>query len=63
MVHSLASDRQGIVGSANAMGNGITGAGNSMLQYQMFQKLFPSNSGGGTPTFSQLQNAQYPGQY
>ena len=51
----------GLVGSANALGNGITGAGNSMLQYQMFNKLFPS--GGGTPTFSQLQNAQYPGQY
>lgn len=53
----------GIVGSANAIGNGLTGAGNSLLQYQMFNKLFPSGGGGGTPTFSQLQNAQYPGQY
>ena len=54
----------GIVGSANAMGNGLTGAGNSLLQYQMFNKLFPTTpTGGGTPTFSQLQNAQYPGQY
>lgn len=54
----------GLVGSANAIGNGITGAGNSLLQYQMFNKLFPSGGGGGgTPTFTQLQNAQYPGQY
>jgi len=37
----------GIVGSANAIGNGITGAGNSLLQYQMFNKLFPNDGTAG----------------
>ena len=56
----------GLVGSANAIGNGITGAGNSLLQYQMFNKLFPQSSGpdlygGDMAGFSKLQNATYPG--
>ena len=56
----------GIVGSANAMGNGITGAGNSLLQYQMFNKLFPQSGGldlygGDMAGFTKLQNATYPG--
>jgi len=37
----------GLVGSANAIGNGITGAGNSLLQYQMFNKLFPNDGTAG----------------
>ena len=41
----------GLVGSANALGNGITGAGNSMLQYQMFNKLFPQKATPGTSEF------------
>lgn len=41
----------GLVGSANAIGNGITGAGNSLLQYQMFNKLFPQKATPGTSDF------------
>ena len=37
----------GLVGSANAIGNGITGAGNSLMQYQMFNKLFPNDGTAG----------------
>jgi hypothetical protein len=41
----------GLVGSANAIGNGLTGAGNSLLQYQMFNKLFPQKAAAGTSDF------------
>lgn len=41
----------GVVGGANAWGNALTGAGNSMLQYQMFNKLFPQKAAPGTSEF------------
>ena len=37
----------GVVGGANAWGNALTGAGNSLLQYQMFNKLFPNDGTAG----------------
>jgi len=41
----------GVVGGANAWGNALTGAGNSLLQYQMFNKLFPQKAAPGTSEF------------
>lgn len=56
LTSGAAASAAGDVGSANAISNALTGAGNSALNYYYLQQLLARNRGGGGTTYDAAYN-------